>query len=127
MLLAKLHNFVQKNFFLKDKIIIANLIASLFFIIGLIFLLLFKIGFKFNSSSQLFLHYNIYFGIDWIGNWYKIYIYPFAGLLIFVINFLLAIYFYENDKIASYLLAGSATFCQIIIFISGSCAIWINS
>src|SRR4030042_1891246 len=99
MLLAKLHNFVQKNFFLKDKIIIANLIASL------IFLLLFKIGFKFNSSSQLFLHYNIYFGIDWIGSWYKIYIYPFAGLLIFIINFLLAIYFYENTKITSYNLA----------------------
>ncbi|MFH0854275.1 MAG: hypothetical protein V1891_02175 [bacterium] len=127
MLIAELHNFIQKNFFLREKIIITNLIASLILILGLLFLLVLKLGLKFNSEAQLFLHYNIYFGIDWIGSWYEIYLYPLAGLSIIIINYIFAIFFYSRDKMISYLFACGATFAEIIIFAAGLCVIWINS
>lgn len=127
MLLARFYEFLQKNLFLKDKIILVNLIMSILLALCLIFLLVFKIGFKLNSDSQLFLHYNIYFGIDWIGEWYKIYMYPLFGFLVFLINYSFAIYFYAKDKTISYIFSFSTTFIEIIIFISGICALWINS
>jgi hypothetical protein len=53
----------------------------------------------------LSLHYNIYFGIDLIGQWYKALIIPGVGLIFFTVNTTLVFFFYKRDKFLSRLLA----------------------
>jgi len=125
-MLIKLYNFCKKNFFLRDKVVLINLIVSLIILLALFGLFIYKIP-LYKSNKQLFLHYNIYFGIDWIGQWYKIFIYPLLGALIFIINLSLGILFYNKEKVITYLLLFSATFCEIIICIASLAVLWINS
>lgn len=126
MISAKLNDFFKKNYFLKDKIILFNLIIGLMLIVGLFILFYFNIYGKRNAQQQILLHYNIYFGIDWIGQWYEIFIYPLLGAAIFIGNLLLSIYFYNKEKFLSYLLIFSITFSEILIFIAGISVLWIN-
>ncbi len=127
MILARFQTFLQKRLFLKDKIILINLIASLLILASLFFLFIYKIGLSHQAEEQFFLHYNIYFGIDWLGAWYKIFIYPLIGLIIFIINFSLSIFFFEKEKFLSYLLISSITFCEVLVFMAGLSVIWINT
>lgn len=50
------------------------------------------------TTDQLFLHYSTVFGIDLIGDWWKIFYLPGGGLFIFLLNYLLSWYFYSSDK-----------------------------
>ncbi len=127
MILAKFQTFLQKRLFLKDKIILINLIASLLILLSLFFLFIYKIGLSHTAEKQFLLHYNIYYGIDWIGEWYKVFIYPLIGFIILIINFSLSIFFFEKEKFLSYLLISAITFSEIIIFIAGLAVIWINT
>lgn len=53
----------------------------------------------------LILHYNVYFGVDIMGNWREVFFSPAIGIVLFIINFLLAFYFYKSrERIISYLL-----------------------
>lgn len=127
MILAKFQTFLQKRLFLKDKIILLNLIASLLILVSLFFLFIYKIGSSHTAGEQFLLHYNIYYGIDWLGEWYKVFIYPLIGLIIFIVNFSLSIFFFEKEKFLSYLLISSITFSEILIFIAGLAVVWINT
>ena len=50
----------------------------------------------------IILHYNVYFGVDIIGNWWETYFLPAAGTVIFAVNVLLAYFFYQRkERIAS--------------------------
>ena len=63
------------------------------------------------TADQVFLHYNVVFGVDLIGEWWKILAVPFGGFLIFLINFSLSWYRYSEDKIlARFLTFVSALF-----------------
>lgn len=44
------------------------------------------------TTEPIFLHYNIYFGIDLTGSWWKIFTTPILGIAIIIINTLLAIF-----------------------------------
>ncbi|MFC1612936.1 hypothetical protein ACFL23_01255 [Patescibacteria group bacterium] len=122
----KLYNFFKKNFFLRDKVVLINLIISFTILLALLGLFIYKTP-LYRSEKQLFLHYNIYFGIDWVGQWYKIFIYPLLGALIFIVNLALGILFYNKEKVITYFLLFSATFCEIIILIASLSVVWINS
>lgn len=54
--------------------------------------------------ESVFLHYNIVFGVDLVGSWWKIYYLPLAGLLVFLLNYTLSFVFYKTDKFLSRLL-----------------------
>ena len=43
-----------------------------------------------SGGSWLVLHYNVYFGIDWIGQGFKNFYYPILGLIIFILNYFLS-------------------------------------
>ena len=72
------------------------------------------------------LHYNIYFGIDFVGEWYKIFIIPTAGAFFIMINFLIADIVYLRDKVVSYFLTGAGLFIQIILGLAALTIISIN-
>lgn len=70
------------------------------------------------QEEPLFLHYNIYFGVDLIGEWYRIFYVPGAALLIILVNFLLSVVICRKDLTAIRIILGTTVVVQIISLIS---------
>lgn len=68
------------------------------------------------SENVLPLHYNIYFGVDLIGEWSRVFIMPLVGVIFIVINFLIADIIYLRDKVIGYFLAGTGLLAQLLLF-----------
>jgi len=64
------------------------------------------------------LHFNTYFGIDWIGPWINVIYYPVTAILIGGVNLLLAAMLYHQNSRLSQWLLWSALIVQIIILTS---------
>lgn len=94
-------------------------------VINLIFIFL-KFSPPQNPERLLPLHYNIYFGVDFIGEWHKIFIIPALGFFFTIINFILADIIYVRDKVIGYFLAGESVFVQIILFLASYAIVSIN-
>ena len=105
---------LRKNLFLKDKIILTNLILSIICWLFSLVWLYFKIA---PQVEPIALRYTIYFGIDLIGPWYYVYIFPSVGIIIILINFILAYYIFLKIKILSYFLVLTSTAIQILSII----------
>lgn len=67
------------------------------------------------SSEMVALHYNIYSGIDLIGEWWKFYTIPAIGFFIFATNQLLAKYCSSREKILSYMLVAAHILVQLYL------------
>lgn len=100
----------------KKKIFILNLILGLVLNLALWLLIYFEIE---PQQEPVILHYNIYFGVDLIGDWYKIYALPLFGLVVFLLNFTLAGLIYHRAKVLSYFLVFVASLVQILLFLAG--------
>ncbi|MBU4360353.1 hypothetical protein L6278_01500 [Candidatus Parcubacteria bacterium] len=98
--------------FFKDKIIKWNLVASLLLNILLWILLYFRIPIQ---IEPLALRYNIYVGINLIGNWYSVFYFSLIGLLIIILNFGLSKLLYKKNKLLTHWLATTALICQLIL------------
>lgn len=61
------------------------------------------------------LHYNIIFGVDSLGTPQELYWLPLLGLLLFLLNAIMAIFFYRRDKFLLKLLLASSIFINIVI------------
>ena len=70
------------------------------------------------TTEQLFLHYNVVFGVDLIGEWWKIYYLPLAGFLVILVNYLLGLHFYRHDKLLSRLLSFFTVFFHVFLLIA---------
>ncbi|MDD5083764.1 MAG: hypothetical protein PHT88_02385 [Candidatus Moranbacteria bacterium] len=80
-----------------------------------------------SQQSIVILHYNVYFGVDLIGEWGQVFMIPAIVLVFVIINTLLAQWFYgQQERIASYVLLltsilislGSVFACASIAFIN---------
>jgi hypothetical protein len=75
----------------------------------------------------IILHYNVYFGVDIIGDWWQAYFLPATGVIMLLINAILAHFFYKRkERIASYLLLLAGFVIQVGIAISSASIILIN-
>lgn len=61
------------------------------------------------------LHYNIYYGIDWLGSGYWLYLYPFLGLLIYFLNMILAAVWYARERWVSYFLVTAGLLANLLL------------
>ncbi len=62
----------------------------------------------------IILHYNVYFGVDMIGDWWQAYFLPLITLIITLINTVLAYFFYKNkERIISYILLLASLLSQV--------------
>ncbi len=109
---------LQKSKFWRDKKVLAlfglSLVLNIFLWIYIFFSFI-------GSQGQTSLHYSILFGVDSIGWWHKLLQLPLAGLLILIINGVLAFYFYlQRRKSLINFLLGSLLAVQIILLISVS-------
>ncbi len=75
----------------------------------------------------IILHYNVYFGVDMLGGWKNLFLLPATGLILFLINFFLSLYFYKRkERIAGYLLLIATLMIQLSLIVASVSAIIIN-
>ncbi len=78
------------------------------------------------TDHPIILHYNIYFGIDAIGNWKQVYFMPTLALALLAANLILSRFFYYKEKLISYLFAGTALAIQLLMAVGVISVIIIN-
>lgn len=70
------------------------------------------------DDSFLPLHYNLYFGIDYLGEFKDLYSFPMFGLIALAINLTVAASLAKKIRILSYALIYTALLIQVLILIS---------
>lgn len=124
LILGNFWNKIKKNEFLNNKIVLWLLILnSLVNISNWIILAIFMN----KIDGNVILHYNVYFGVDNIGNWKLSFAMPFIGAILFLINVFLAVFFYKNkERIASYVLLIGLFMAQAALILASASVIIIN-
>ena len=70
------------------------------------------------SAAWIPLHYNVNFGIDFLGPWLYIFLFPSAGFAVIVLNLILALSFQIKEVLLTRLLVWSAVIVQLFIILS---------
>ncbi len=84
--------------------------------------------FKLNSGgANILLHYNVVYGPESIGPAVYAYNLPAVGLLLLVINLLVASSFYKKEKLPAYFLGFATLAIQLIFLAAGLVLIVINA
>lgn len=123
-LIAKFKFFFNENEYMRNRIVFWLLVFSL--TINLANWLALKI-FVQPVDLPIILHYNVYFGVDILGSWKEVFFSPAIGMILFLVNFLLAAYFYKSkERIISYLLLIAALMIQCGMLIYSISLIVIN-
>ena len=108
---------------LRNKIIGFGILISMLLNIGIWIVLYIYIK---PSHDPIYLHYNIYFGIDLIGEWYRIYLIPLTGLVIILVNYLAGVIMYSSKRVLSYLLVIFAVPVNMFLALSAILIVYIN-
>lgn len=105
--------FYLLKIFFKDPWVLLPLIISALSEGYMWYYILSNLG---GRNDNLFLHYNIIFGVDLVGSWWKILFLPLGGLAVIVVNYLLSLWLYNIDKIVARMLT---MFCGVfLLFLS---------
>lgn len=107
--------FYNPKLFFKD---FWNLFPLIGAILAQIFIWVYVLANIHPSAGQLFLHYNVIFGVDLIGEWWQVYYLPAAGLLVLIVNYGLSLFFYRNDKVLARLLSFFTVFFHTFLLIA---------
>lgn len=78
------------------------------------------------TDRQIILHYNIYFGVDAIGDWRNIFVLPALAAAILIVNAILSRFFYYKERLVSYLFAAMALLVQLLMAVGLGSIILIN-
>lgn len=78
------------------------------------------------TDAPIILHYNIYFGVDVVGNWKSLFFMPALAAGLLVLNLMLSRFFYYKERLASYLFAAAALVLQLLMAVGVVAAILIN-
>ena len=110
---------------LKDKLFLFLNIINLLIVIGLFAALYYMFGFS--KQESVVLHYNIYFGIDLIGGWYRVFNLAYVGLAIFLFNLLIGGFVYLREKVLTIFLALGSFICLSFLSLASFLIIYLNS
>lgn len=105
--------FQTLRFFLKDLALSFSFGAAILLNLGM-WIFLFAV--MRNPSAQAFLHYTVYFGIDWTGAGYQMFFLPLSGMMVGIGNNILATIAYKNYRILAYFLASTTVTLQVLLF-----------
>lgn len=78
------------------------------------------------TDSPIILHYNIFFGVDAVGNWKSLFFMPTLAAALLFLNLVLSRFFYYKERMVSYLFAGAALALQLLMAVGVISAILIN-
>jgi hypothetical protein len=122
-LISRFKLFFKQEFF-RNKVVLWMVISSVVLNIANWLLLGWFIR---PVDYSIILHYNVYFGVDIIGNWKAVFVLPGIGLLLFFINSFLALYFYRKlERIACHILLMASLMMQMSLLIASLSVILIN-
>jgi hypothetical protein len=79
------------------------------------------------GGFPIILHYNLFFGVDLVGDYNRLFLIPLIGLVIFILNSLFGNFFYKIERLASYLLTLNVLIIQIFLLLSSFLIIKVNS
>jgi hypothetical protein len=120
-------NFIKNVFqssFLKNELVDWLLLANFLANLAIWILLAFFIR---PVDMDIILHYNVYFGVDVMGNWKQVFLLPFVGLILLIINTILAVYFFQREKIVvSYILLLATLMVQMNLIVASISIIIVN-
>lgn len=111
------------NPYWKDKNIV---FLSVFGLLVNICLWIFLVNNKIESDYPIILHYNLFFGVDYLGNYEKIYLIPLTGLIIIFINSILGHILYAKEKLVAYFLIFNMLIIQMFLLFAGYLIIKVN-
>ena len=111
-------------FFFRDRIVYYSAIVAVIFIVAQVLLLQLNIK---PRSEPVSLHYTTYFGVDFIGAWYLLYLIPLLGFGLAILNLTLAFVFAKHDKLLSYILILTIIFALLLLTIHTALLIRINA
>ena len=112
------------NSFWKDRLIMNLTVLSLLLNISL---WIYFFQNKKESDYPIILHYNLIFGVDYLGDYEKIYLISFIGLILILFNSVLGCILYNKEKLASYFLVFNTLVVQIFLIVAGYLIVGINS
>ena len=127
MLLYSVTKFLDSTY-RGDKVVLTTFFVSLALNIAMWVLLYLKLSpFSFlTESGQIPLHYNIYFGIDSIGMWYKVFVIPLLGLFIILFNNVLAYTLYIKERLVSYTLVITQAVIHLVLLAAAIFIVLLN-
>lgn len=70
------------------------------------------------SRDLIALHYNIYFGISLLGEWYRVLVIPAFGVFVGFVNFALSFFVYPKDRVLAYIVMTSTFLVQLMLLFS---------
>jgi len=79
------------------------------------------------NTSELFLHYNVLYGVNYIAESWKIFFVPLIGLVILTVNFFIGWLLYKKDKFMAQILNFVAVLCQIFIIFTTFVLVFLNA
>ena len=79
------------------------------------------------AGEQIFLHYNILYGVDYAGDYARLLYLPLTGTVILTVNTLLAWSLFQKDKVIAYVLGGVSVFSELFLFVAVLLLIFLNA
>lgn len=77
-------------------------------------------------EENLPLHYNIYFGIDFLGHWASARLLPLAGLGLLVVNLLTGLFIWRRDRVLGYFMSFGALVVSIVVATASGLIVYLN-
>ena len=78
------------------------------------------------DAGQIFLHYNIIFGVDLVGDWWRIYYLPLAGVAVTLLNYFFSLMLYSVDKFLARILSVWVLFFHLFLTIGVTLLVRLN-
>jgi len=78
------------------------------------------------QTEPVFLHYNILFGVDFVGEWWQALYLPISGLAIIVVNAAMGWLLFSRDKFLAQILNGISLFCQLFLLFAAALLVFLN-
>lgn len=79
------------------------------------------------TAEIVFLHYNILFGVDLVGPWWRLLMTPILGLVILFVNLCIAWVSYQYDRLIAVVLLSSALLMQVLLLLATYQIIFFNT
>ncbi len=115
--------FYPLKLYLKYRPVFFMLIASLIINVASWVWLAWQIA---PQQDLIFLHYNVLFGVDLIGDWWKVYYVPLLGLLIILLNTFIGWVFFGREKFVAHIIHFVSLLCQIFLLIFSALLVFLN-
>ncbi|MFA5954690.1 MAG: hypothetical protein WC817_04100 [Patescibacteria group bacterium] len=77
-------------------------------------------------EDALSLHYNVYFGIDFLGSWQTAILLPVVGIVLTAINAAVGLFVWHRDAPTSYFLAVGTVVITVLITTASALIIYVN-